>query len=172
MSQKAQKPFCHDSSLAWKVNKSKLKHASKCKKTANLQDSMLQMLHKIKITSLKWGFQHASHIASNKIHNKIKNLIKQKQLQKSQKEPPIWLRFSLRCYKQKMLNLLHLDSVSIQNAKELPSNVSGNSFFKWYFNALLSSHSKQPYFHRHHSASLAEYDALLQLTSSPSKACF
>jgi hypothetical protein len=54
MQQKAQKPFCHDSSLACKVNKSKLQDASKCKtKTANLQDSMLQMLHKIKITSLK-----------------------------------------------------------------------------------------------------------------------
>jgi hypothetical protein len=53
VSQKAQKPFCHDSSLACKVNKSKLQDASKSKKTANLQDSMLQMLHKIKITSLK-----------------------------------------------------------------------------------------------------------------------
>ena len=73
VTKKSSKPFCHDSSLACKVNKSKLQDASKWKPIiTDLQDSMLQMLHKIKITSLKWCFQHASHIASNKIHNKIK----------------------------------------------------------------------------------------------------
>jgi hypothetical protein len=36
MSQKAQKPFCHDSSLACKVNKSKLQDASKSQKNCKL----------------------------------------------------------------------------------------------------------------------------------------